>query len=929
MLRFILRQRILTIVLGIGVLGRSAAADDVARQITVGVWSWPEELRAAARAYEEGRPGVDFTFLLHESGKIEGFRQGKVDLLAYENRFSGYLGGREIKLFPQAFPEPLPETTVAYRPLAVCVHPENPLRSIGRAPLGLLASERDKTWSDLGRADDGPVSVYVYWTSRAASAILGKDDSGAVLRSYWPQVNMSYDDRVVKALAEDRNGIALWYHDRQFAASGLKVLPLQPERGDAGPARPSDAAAVASGRYWLRTPLRIMVHPAAGEEARRFARWLTTPEAGKAMLAIHRESSVPATYPSPIGHVAFAGEDVPRPEVVASPPPDVRQPGPSGPIDGAVAVLPTEALSMFFLMAKPSHHAVYEQGIFEALESDGRLDLVDRTELERVLQERKLGRLRPSGGRAGPLVAADVFVLPYVVTRRETTCLRVRAVHGPTACLLGQLELPIDPADPLYFWPPLPQAVKRWWPGVLGQLEAIRKRPIWTLGDVYTASTVATDRATLVRRALESQLSADARVFFAPRVPLSWTQQEVLMELAGLSRPESGRFSPAVDYRVEARLAGPDRLQIRVLSGGMVPVAATEFVPENPEEHGDKLARDAAAWLDRQVANHPDRQPGRVDPASAPSDNWARRQAEFEITAGEQLRAEAYRLEREAHARYVDNGTVRMPPEVARQIESTHRRAREHFQRAGQLAPTWEKAALAALGQPADLFGQIHAGASSEGNRDLPPGEELRACEQFLATFPDSKHAEQTLQIYTRGCLAFADDARLPPVLNDRPLRIHFYRKGLDGYRRYLQRYTLTGKADSEFRATMNFGHYLYWLKEYIEYAEPDEAKRATLVADWSRCYDAYPDRAPHSDFVRLLLLAQQDRRGPFIELLTDLQRRWPDPRHPQWKETTGLIDTAIFRLFREVGSGNSSFQLWHRGRRGIGDLPAVGYSAK
>ena len=116
-------------------------------------------------------------------------------------------------------------------------------------------------------------------------------------------------------------------------------------------------------------------------------------------------------------------------------------------------------------------------------------------------------------------------------------------------------------------------------------------------------------------------------------------------------------------------------------------------------------------------------------------------------------------------------------------------------------------------------------------------------------------------------------------------------------------------------------------LKEYIEYTEPGEAERAALVADWSRRYDADPDRAPHSDFVRLLILAHHQSRVPFIELLTALQQRWPNPKHPQWKETTSLIDTAIFRLFRGVDSSDSSFQLWHRGQRGIGDLPAVGYS--
>ena len=45
------------------------------------------------------------------------------------------------------------------------------------------------------------------------------------------------------------------------------------------------------------------------------------------------------------------------------------------------------------------------------------------------------------------------------------------------------------------------------------------------------------------------------------------------MQLTGLSRPESGRFSSTTDYLVEARLRAPGRLQIRLLSGRLVRLA--------------------------------------------------------------------------------------------------------------------------------------------------------------------------------------------------------------------------------------------------------------------------------------------------------------------------------------------------------------------
>ena len=585
----------------------AAAAEDVGREITVAaLFGWPKDLQVAADAYRKSRPQVHFALLVHEHGKIEGFRRGEVDLLAYVNRFSDYLGGDEIKRFPETFPNPPAETTIAYRTLAVFVHPENSLEKLGRKQLRLLATKRKLTWKDLGREQDGPIWVYVYHTRYAATAILGKPDIGSVLGSYRPPVRMLYEDRILKALAKDRNGIALWYHNRRFAASGLKIVALVPEEGGV-PVRPSDAAAVASGRYWLRVPLKIMVHPGAHEEVRRFARWLTTPEAGRAMLEAERRSAVPATYPSPIAHVSLATEGAPAAEpdeVPAAPSPAA----PAVPVDGAVAVLPTEPLSMYFLMATAAHHAIYEQTIFEAIEADGRLELVDRTELRRVLQERKLQLLNPQDGPARPLIAADVFVLSYVVTRDTKSCLRVQAVHGPTACLLGQLEVLIDPADPLRFSPPLSRSVARWWSHVVERFVAARSRPIWTLRDVYAAGTEAPDQAAPIRRALETQLSADSRIFFAPRAPLSWTQQEVLMQLTGLSRPQSGRFSPATDFLVEARLPAPGRLQIRLLSGSLVRVASAEFADDNLPQ----LARKAAAWLDRQVAESMDREPTEV-----------------------------------------------------------------------------------------------------------------------------------------------------------------------------------------------------------------------------------------------------------------------------------------------------------------------------
>jgi hypothetical protein len=111
---------------------------------------------------------------------------------------------------------------------------------------------------------------------------------------------------------------------------------------------------------------------------------------------------------------------------------------------------------------------------------------------------------------------------------------------------------------------------------------------------------------------------------------------------------------------------------------------------------------------------------------------------------------------------------------------------------------------------------------------------------------------------------------------------------------------TLTGEAEGLASAART------WLRRQIA-ANPRRPVAARVTADvddWAR---------------------QQDRSG-FIDLLTKMQQRWPDPKHPQWAQTIGPVDGMVFSLFRNVSSDNSSFQLWHRGLRGIGDIPKAGY---
>jgi hypothetical protein len=141
-----------------------------------------------------------------------------------------------------------------------------------------------------------------------------------------------------------------------------------------------------------------------------------------------------------------------------------------------------------------------------------------------------------------------------------------------------------------------------------------------------------------------------------------------------------------------------------------------------------------------------------------------------------------------------------------------------------------------------------------------------------------------------------------------------------------MELYRIKGTPSPDYQAIMCFAHYLYHLQTYITVADPSDKELEAIVADWSRRFDSHLDKTVHSDFVRLLVLNHKKDRAGFIERLTKMQQRWPDPKHPQWEQNISKVNELIANLFQDVSSSNSSFYLWTRGLRGIGDIPKVGY---
>ena len=904
-------------------------------RISVGLAGFHYELKAAAEAYAQRRPEVQVSFVEDSFYARRDFLAGRVDVLGCYAGFSYHVNTPTLQEYLKAHGRPPKEVTVAYWPFMVAVHPANPMKAITVAQIRQLFFNPEARWPDLGRSTDGRIRLYVYDSRLIARALaasesepasppssksLSREDellSSRAVRAHRARTAMGTDKAVFQAMADDEDGIMVWRHNKELAASGLKILPIVRKPGEPG-ALPTDTAAVASGRYPLRLPLRVAMHPAAPGHVQALVAWLQTPQAAEAMTS----ARIPwANYPSPVAHVSMAEKDVPS---EAPPPEDLTVPDVKfdGPIQGAAAVLPTEPLSLYFLMGNPSHLALYEQAIADAIHADGRLKLVDRTELSRVLAERRLQMLDYAALPTEPIISADVIVISHVVTEATRHYLRICAIHGSSGSLLSQLRLPIDPADLATFKPPLKELVRRWWPGVLHRLRAGREKPRWVVLDVYAPSLELTEPADVLRDALQVALRADDRVFAMTSPMGNEAQQEVLLRMLGLSAPAGGYFTPTADYLVDARLLDSTAIEMRLRNAQLTVLAEETLTGTDAKA----LPSAVTQWLDRQVTKN------KAKPTSASTglatDEWARRQAQAELEIGRRLRNQIpnWRFdESERIWRWTGSASVySFPEDLGAAVQAD---ANRHFRRAAQLDPTLEEAAYEVL---ADLhiLRDYYTLSDAENVKSLAA---LWPLERFLDTFPQSPRYGDVLARLAILCGNLARKVKLAPSADDTAIRLALCRKSLDCYAKYMERYYLNGGIQRPvwYHAYMNFFAYTHLLQAYMELAQPSDAELETLVADWSERFDGSPDKAPHSDFIRLMVFKHKNDRPAFLALLTKMQQRWPDPGHPQWSQTTSLVDKMIFRLFRGVDSSNSSFQLWHRGKRGVGDLPKVGYEPK
>ena len=115
-------------------------------------------------------------------------------------------------------------------------------------------------------------------------------------------------------------------------------------------------------------------------------------------------------------------------------------------------------------MGDSSLYAAYEEAVVNGIGKSPQLKTVDRGELARLVKERKLLISRGSLVPQRAVIAADLLVVPQVVTIDSRPYLLIQAVHAATTSCLGRLRLAIDSARPDEFVASIPRQTARWWP---------------------------------------------------------------------------------------------------------------------------------------------------------------------------------------------------------------------------------------------------------------------------------------------------------------------------------------------------------------------------------------------------------------------------------------------------------------------------------
>jgi hypothetical protein len=155
---------------------------------------------------------------------------------------------------------------------------------------------------------------------------------------------------------------------------------------------------------------------------------------------------------------------------------------------------------------------------------------------------------------------------------------------------------------------------------------------------------------------------------------------------------------------------------------------------------------------------------------------------------------------------------------------------------------------------------------------------------RFLQQFPQSLHHEEMLVRAYGNSSTLYNCAVRPAGLSEQAfdkIKEFYLQRALECSLEFAERYELPGKAKF---ASWGFAEHLLVIRKYLNARPRTDKELAWLVQQWAGRFDRYPEAAPHSDFVRLMVLAHENEKEDFVRLRDNLKTRWPDPNHPQWK---------------------------------------------
>lgn len=489
-------------------------------------------------------------------------------------------------------------------------------------------------------------------------------------------------------------------------------------------------------------------------------------------------------------------------------------------------------------------------------------------------------------------------------------------MHSPTGSCLGEIRLPVDPAKPGEFEPALAGQVRQWWPGVLANLVAARTCPIWAVAPAAsaTATTQSAGKGLDATRAkIEAMLEADTKVFHAQYTMASQAQREKIMLLMGLAKPGGGSATPAADYLVDLSESG-SKVLVRILDGRELKTI----------EQSDLPVDQAVDWLRKNLPLHsrPDR--AATVASRAPDDTPAVAQARMELRRGQELQAKHDKLQSEAFARYRAKGLSDYSDEDSKQLDDLRAAADRCFERAVQLDPASEKASRQSVEATWRKMNGTHDGMV----------QALQRCTQYVESFPGSPVLRSMLE---RGIGLEANLARYLEQTGVRDSKVAAVPRNLPGdklmkdYRRsalghlaqYMRLY-IAAHPDYGGGSSQSFGVMtdLYYniLDQYMA-SGVSRQEMEEVATEYGRAVDSYPTEMKPSDFVRLRYHAIRKDKQAYGEILSGMQKRWPDPKDAHWNLGKEKALDDLCELL-QTDRRATSFYQWLRGKQSPGKLP-------